>query len=178
MSQDRPANPNRYIIENDAEGNSFFTTALPASLEVGSSLGGGHQRLAYQTEQSPALLSNNTDLEHYKSALQTQVPLVTPGGGANVWYNDIPPGAESSPMHRTVSFDIVILLQGEVELTLSNNETRILKPSDMVIQRSTLHKWRNASKTQWARMVAIVSECLPYVTEKGEALGAYFPSDK
>ena len=138
-------------------------------------LGGGLQRLGYQTEQSPVSLSSNNDLERYKTALHTQVPLVTPGGGANVWYNDIPPDAES-PMHRSVSLDIIILLIGEVELTLSNDETRTIKSGDLVIQRSTLHKWRNPSKTQWARMVGIISECQPYVTKKGEALGAYFPS--
>ena len=176
MANNRLPNPNRYITDNYADGNSFFSTGLPASVEVGGDLGGALQRLGYQTEQSPVSLSSNNDLERYKTALQTQFPLVTPGGGANVWYNDIPPDAESSPMHRTVSLDIVILLMGEVELTLSNDETRTIKPGDMVIQRSTLHKWRNPSKTQWARMVAIVSECQPYVTEKGEALGAYFPS--
>ncbi|KAF2234822.1 hypothetical protein EV356DRAFT_501045 [Viridothelium virens] len=177
MANDRLPNPNRYIIENDADGNSFFSTALPAPVEVRSEIGGALQRLSYQTEQSPVSLSGNNDLERYKTALQTQSSLVTPGGGANVWYNDIPPNAESSPMHRTVTFDIVIVVTGEVELTLSNDETRVIKPGDMVIQRSTLHKWRNPSKTQWARMVAIVSECQPYVTEKGEALGAYFSSN-
>ncbi|KAL9094328.1 MAG: hypothetical protein Q9165_003469 [Trypethelium subeluteriae] len=176
MTNNRPPNPNRYITENDADGNSFFSTGLPASVEVGSEIGGALQRLGYQTEQPPVSLSSNSDLERYKAALQTQSRLVIPGGGANVWYNDIPPDAESSPMHRTVTFDIVILLMGEVELTLSNGEARTIKPGDMVIQRSTLHKWRNPSKTQWARMVAIVSECQPYVTEKGETLGAYFSS--
>ena len=175
MANNRLLNPNRYITDNDADGNSFFSTGLPVSVEVGADLGGGLQRLGYQTEQSPVSLSSNNDLERYKTALQTQVPLVTPGGGANVWYNDIPPDAES-PMHRNVSLDIIIVLIGEVELTLSNDETRTIKPGDMVIQRSTLHKWRNPSKTQWARMVGIISECQPYVTEKGEALGAYFPS--
>ena len=176
MANNRLPNPNRYITDNDASGNSFFFTGLPVSMDVGGDRGGGLQRLGYQTERPPVSLSCNDDLERYKTALQSQVPLVTPGGGAKVWYNDIPPDTESSPMHRTVSLDIVILLVGEVELTLSNNETRTIKPGDMVIQRSTLHKWRNPSKTQWARMVAIVSDCRPYVTEKGEALGAYFPS--
>ncbi|CAF9922309.1 hypothetical protein IMSHALPRED_005654 [Imshaugia aleurites] len=157
MANNRLPNPNRYITDNDADGSSFFSTRIPASVE------------------SPVSLSSNNDLERYQTALQTQVPLVTPAGGANVWYNDIPPDAESSLMHRTVSLDIVVLLIGQVQLPLSNNETRTIKPGDMVIQRSTLHKWRNPSKTQWARMVAIVSECQPYVTENGEALGAYFP---
>lgn len=151
-------NPNRYITDNDADGNSFFSTDLPASVEVGSNLGGGFQRLGYQTEQPPVSLKK--DLEVYKSALQTKAPLFVPGGGANVWYNDIPPGAES-PMHRTVTFDIIIIVVGEVELTLSNDETRTVKPGDMVIQRATMHKWRNPSKTQWARMIGIVSECQP-----------------
>lgn len=77
-----------------------------------------------------------------------------------MWYNDIPPGAES-PMHQTVTFDIIIVVLGEVELTLSNDETRTVKPGDMVIQRATMHKWRNPSKTHWARMIGIVSECQP-----------------
>lgn len=175
MANNRLPNPNRYITDNDADGNSFFSTELPPSMEVKSELGSGLQRFGYQTSHPPISLSSNDDLSRYKTALQTRVPLVTPGGGANVWYNDVAPGAES-PMHRTVSLDIVILLMGEIELTMSNDETRTLKPGDVVIQRSTLHKWRNPSKTQWARIVAIVSECQPYVTEKGEALGTYFPS--
>lgn len=64
-------------------------------------------------------------------------------------------------MHRTVTFDIIIVVMGEVELTLSNDETRTIKPGDMVIQRSTLHKWRNPSETEWTRMVGIISECQP-----------------
>lgn len=51
-------------------------------MEVGSELGGGFQRLSYQTEQPPISLRNKHDIERYKAALQTQVPLVTPGGGA------------------------------------------------------------------------------------------------
>ncbi|KAJ5772591.1 hypothetical protein N7520_003120 [Penicillium odoratum] len=155
----RLPNPNRYITENDADGNSFFSTDVATSLEVGSELGGGFQRLGYQTEQSPVSLNGKRDIELYKTAMQTQVPLFIPGGGANVWYNDIPPNA-GSPMHRTVSLDIIILVVGEVELTLSN-ETRTIKQGDIVIQRSTLHKWRNPSKTQWARMIGIISECQP-----------------
>lgn len=175
MGNDLPPNPSRFIIDNDAEGNSFFSATLPEPLSVKSELGGGLQRLGYQTDRSPVVLSGNEDLDGYKNSLQRHVPLVTPGGGANVWYNDLPPEAEGT-MHRTVSFDIVIVVMGQFELTLSNDDTRTVKVGDMVIQRSTLHKWRNPSKTQWARMVAIVSECQPYVTEKGETLSTYIPS--
>ncbi|CAL5868315.1 uncharacterized protein PFLUO_LOCUS2539 [Penicillium psychrofluorescens] len=162
MANNRLPNPNRYITDSDVDGNSFFSTDLPASVEAGSELGGGVQRLVYQTEPPPVSLSGKNDLERYKTALQSKAPLVSPvppGGGTNVWYNDIPPGGES-PMHRTVSLDFIIVLIGEVELTLSN-ETRMIKSGDMVVQRSSLHKWRNPSETQWARVVGIVSECQP-----------------
>ena len=73
MANNRLPNPNRYITDNDADGNSFFSTGLPASVEVGGDLGGALQRLGYQTEQSPVSLSSNNDLERYKTALWTKV---------------------------------------------------------------------------------------------------------
>ena len=89
-----------------------------------------------------------------------------------VWYIDVPPSS-SSPMHRTVSFDIVPLV-GENELALSTGETRVLSPGDMTIQRSTMHEWRNASETEWTRMLGVMAECVPVAF--GEmTLGPVFP---
>ncbi|GFF43437.1 hypothetical protein IFM61606_07864 [Aspergillus udagawae] len=166
-------NPRRYITDNDGEGNSFFSNTLNESLSVVKDLGGALTRLGYTTDKPPVVLTNGTDLKLYEASLNELHPLVTQGGGANVWYIDTPPDSES-PMHRTVSLDFVIQIAGEIELTLSSGETRIIKPGDLTIQRSTLHKWRNPSKTQWSRMVGVMSECQPVVTKNG-ALGAEFP---
>jgi quercetin dioxygenase-like cupin family protein len=77
-------------------------------------------------------------------------------------------------MHRTVSLDVVVVTVGEVELTLSNGDSRLVNAGDVVIQRSTLHKWRNTSESEWARMIGIMSECQPVVTEEAGVLKEEF----
>jgi len=58
-------------------------------------------------------------------------------------------------MHRTQTLDHVIVLEGEMELTLDGGETRLVKAGEIVLQRSCWHSWRNPSKTKGARMYAI-----------------------
>ena len=72
-------------------------------------------------------------------------------------------------MHRTVSLDYGIVIEGEVELVLDSGETRSLKPGDIAVQRSTMHAWRNVSKN-WSRMVFVLLPCLP-VEVGGKTLG-------
>ena len=159
--QDAPLpDPNRHITDNDAEGKSFFSAALPTAVPVAKDLGGALQRFAYTTPRGPGLLTEQADLKTYQFSLQNLPPLVPPGGGAVVWYIDTPPDS-ASPLHRTVSLDLVIQVAGEIELTLESGETRIMKPGDMTVQRSTLHAWRNKSTTKWSRMVAVMTECQP-----------------
>lgn len=164
--------PDRHITDNDADGKSFFSTAVPTSVPVVRDLGGALQRLAYLAPRGPAVLTHQADLETYTESLQELPPLVPSGGGAIVWYIDMPPDS-ASPMHRTVSLDLVIQIEGEVELSLESGETRTIKPGDLTIQRSTLHAWRNKSKTKWSRMIGIMAECQP--VQVGEKkLGAEF----
>jgi quercetin dioxygenase-like cupin family protein len=72
----------------------------------------------------------------------------------------MPPGAVS-PMHRTVSLDYGVVLEGEMELVLDSGETRLLKRGDLAVQRGTLHAWRNTNKTEWARMLYFLQESEP-----------------
>ncbi|EHY52107.1 hypothetical protein HRR83_003329 [Exophiala dermatitidis] len=169
--------PSRHITDNDAQGKSFFSKALPTALPVVRDLGGGTlTRLGYIAPKAPATLTDQADLKAYQASFNKDnlPPLVPPGGGAVVWYIDTPPGA-CSPMHRTVSLDIVVQIAGEIELTLDSGETRLMKAGDLTIQRSTMHKWRNPSETQWSRMLAVMAECEPVVVG-GKMLGEEFPS--
>lgn len=174
MSSQPLPNPNRVITANDEHGNSFFSQAVNESLPVVNDLGGALMRLGYTTERPPVLLTNETDLKRYETTADDLPLLVTQGGGANVWYVDTPPECES-PMHRTVSLDFVIQIVGEIELELSTGECRTLKPGDLTVQRSTLHKWRNPSKTHWSRMLGVMSACQPVETKNG-TLGSEFPN--
>ena len=166
--------PNRHITDNDTDGKSFFSTALPTAVPVAKDLGGALQRFAYIAPRGPGLLTEQADLKTYQSSLQILPPLVPPGGGGVVWYIDTPPDS-ASPLHRTVSLDLVVQVAGEIELTLESGETRNMKPGDITVQRSTLHAWRNKSTTKWSRMVAVMAECQPVqVGEK--TLGVDFPN--
>lgn len=61
-------------------------------------------------------------------------------------------------MHRTVSLDYGVVLEGEVELVLDSGEVRLMKRGDVAIQRGTNHAWRNPSETKWSRMMYVLQE--------------------
>ena len=73
-------------------------------------------------------------------------------------------------MHRTVSLDYGVVLEGEIELTLDSGDSRVMKRGDISVQRGTEHKWRNMSRTEWGRMLFVSQEAKP-VEVNGKALG-------
>ena len=73
-------------------------------------------------------------------------------------------------MHRTVSLDYGIVLEGEVELVLDSGEVRAMKAGDVAIQRGTNHAWRNMSDSKWARMIYILQPSTP-LEVAGKLLG-------
>ncbi|RWA14551.1 hypothetical protein EKO27_g617 [Xylaria grammica] len=163
-------NPTRVITTMNLEdGVSSFDSSFDESLRVIQNLGGALFRLAYTSDQAPQAL-NGSDLDTYGGYRKNVPHLVTPGGGANVWYIDTPPGAES-PLHRTVSLDFVIVVEGELQLILDSGEMRVLKPGDLVIQRGTTHQWKNVSKDKWVRMIGVMAAIQPIALNDGTKLG-------
>jgi quercetin dioxygenase-like cupin family protein len=82
-------------------------------------------------------------------------------GGTVLRMVDMPPGA-TSPMHRTVSLDYGVVLEGEVELILDNGESRTMRRGDLSVQRGTIHAWKNVTgEGRWARMLYILQESKP-----------------
>ena len=55
---------------------------------------------------------------------------------------DYAPGVES-PLHRAMSLDYGVVLEGVFELQLDSGETKIMREGDVSIQRATSHKWKN-----------------------------------
>ncbi|TPX12169.1 uncharacterized protein E0L32_007055 [Thyridium curvatum] len=173
-STPRLPNPRRVITDTNPDtGLAGFSTAQDESLGVTNDLGGSLFRLGYVADRAPQAL-DGADLAAYGDHLQTKPPLFNPGDGATVWYVDTAPGG-TSPMHRTVSLDVVVLLEGEIELTLDSGEKRLLRPGDMTVQRATMHAWRNPSADKWARMVAVMAESQPVKLSDGRELGTHFP---
>jgi hypothetical protein len=73
---------------------------------------------------------------------------------------DFGPGVES-PMHRALSIDYGIVLEGEFQIELDSGETRIMKQGDVSVQRATAHKWKNITGggTEPGRMMYILLDC-------------------
>jgi mannose-6-phosphate isomerase-like protein (cupin superfamily) len=51
--------------------------------------------------------------------------------------------AENYGMHQTPTIDFITVISGEVDLRLDDKQEVHLKPGDCVIQRGTMHSWRN-----------------------------------
>ena len=73
---------------------------------------------------------------------------------------DMLPGG-SSPMHRTNSIDYGIILSGEVELELDDGVVTTAGLGDIIVQRGTMHLWRNRSATENCRIVFVLIEATP-----------------
>lgn len=87
----------------------------------------------------------------------TDAPALEPAlGGSSFHFVTLPPtprGAKPG-WHRTETLDYNILMGGELVLMLDEGETK-LYPGDVVIQRNTLHAWRNDT-TQPVYWVAVL----------------------
>ena len=94
-------------------------------------------------------------------------------GGSVIRVVDMHPGGVS-PMHRTNSIDYGIVLSGALELELDDGAKTLLGPGDIVVQRGTMHLWRNPSDSETCRIVFVLTEATP-VKVNGEPLPELHP---
>ncbi|KAH6707540.1 hypothetical protein DL95DRAFT_384445 [Leptodontidium sp. 2 PMI_412] len=144
-----------HITVNAKDGtSSFFPPAAAPSQPLGPS---AQMTYLYSTPASFDL-STSGDLTYHQSA-PTSPPLRSfpPTGATGAVIMDYAPNLEGAEgfMHRTQTVDYVCVLEGELELTLDGGEKKLLKKGEIVLQRAAMHSWRNASKTEPARMIAI-----------------------
>jgi hypothetical protein len=76
-----------------------------------------------------------------------------------------------SPMHRAISIDYGIVVEGEFRITLDSGESRIMRQGDVSVQRATAHMWQNitGNGTLPGRMMWILLDC-NHVVINGEKL--------
>jgi quercetin dioxygenase-like cupin family protein len=156
----------RFITTHNSEGKAVFSSAIPEQAAFQVLPDGAGFFLGYATSTFPVELSSDTDIQNYSSYL-SNLPGITIPGGTVMRVVNMLPGA-TSPMHRTVSLDYGVVIEGEVELVLDSGETRRMGPGDMAVQRGTNHAWRNMSETKWARMLYVLQEARPIVVEGRE----------
>jgi len=122
--------------------------------------------LLWATETVPADNNDETDGRLRDAGLTLEA-------GSVIRVVDMMPGG-ASPMHRTNSIDYGIILSGEVELELDDGATTLLGPGDVVVQRGTIHLWRNRSATDICRIVFVLTEAVAY-RHNGRALAEVKP---
>ena len=158
----------RFITDHNDESKAIFNTENKETLEWQNVGGIKNFALGYATNNFPVKLDGSDDLRKYEQYLQNKPGIVIPGGTV-LRYVDLAPGTVS-PMHRTVSLDYGVVLEGQIECLLDSGDSRIMNRGDVAIQRATAHEWRNTSKTEWARLMFVLQESQP-VSIGGKALG-------
>ncbi|KAJ7103566.1 hypothetical protein B0H15DRAFT_919302 [Mycena belliarum] len=82
--------------------------------------------------------------------------------GTNLRCTDLAPGART-PMPVRITLIWSYLVEGELVLIMDDgSETHLKNPGDTVIQRGTMHAWRNPS-TRWARWMCAVVAAEPAI---------------
>jgi quercetin dioxygenase-like cupin family protein len=101
-----------------------------------------------------------------------QVGLSLPGGTV-LRVVDMLPGRRSA-MHRTNTLDYGFVISGVIELELDHGAVTRLEPGAVIVQRGTIHAWRNPSADTPARVAFVLLDAKP-ATVRGEPLPAILP---
>ncbi|KAM0415975.1 hypothetical protein ACHAPT_013074 [Fusarium lateritium] len=146
-----------FITTHDKSNKSVFSTIIPENRHV-VTFPGAELQMLYSGHSYPPHPSGDTDIEQYAQDREKGFPggELTPTPGFLASIVSFPPGHQSGgPMHRSLTLDIIIVLEGEVECVLDSGETRVLRRGDSITQRGTMHQWKNVSDNEgWLRFVA------------------------
>jgi quercetin dioxygenase-like cupin family protein len=129
--------PRRIVTGHDASGKSVVLSDAPAPKSTDIGTAAFHE--IWLTAETPAPIAA-TEPEPTDRPLR--VP--PPADGVGVRFTEMAPGAES-PMHRTETVDVGVVLDGETWLLLDDGSETLVTVGDAVVQRGTNHAWANRS---------------------------------
>lgn len=127
----------RIVTGHDRSGKSVVLsdTPSPKTTELGTAA--FHE--IWVTDQMPAPIAAT---EPEPTDRPIRVP--PPANGVMIRFTDMAAGAES-PMHRTETVDVGVVLEGEIWLLLDDGSETRVGVGDVVVQRGTNHAWANRS---------------------------------
>lgn len=156
MSETRSPPVRRIVTGHDKAGRAIFKSDDLLPVEPIPS-GDAAFSLVWTTATVPADNNDETDGRSRDAGL-------TLNQGSVIRIVDMLPGG-TSPMHRTNSIDYGIVLSGEVELELDDGAVTTAGPGDIIVQRGTMHLWRNRSATENCRIVFVLIEAEPVLVD-------------
>lgn len=150
--------PTAFLTGHDSTGKAILHDARPLAWHKydNEQMTMG---VAYTTSFPPDLNSDADVTAHDEkmTASGGKLGLVS-GGGTVLRYVDFAPKYECM-MHRTQSVDYGIVLEGNVVSILDDGKEVKMGRGDVMVQRATMHAWRNDSETEWARMIFCLQDC-------------------
>lgn len=162
------APPKRFITTHRDDGKAVFEERFGDETDMLTMPDGIAFGLDYTTKGVPISMDKDEDLDVYDQYLKNP-PGLSISGGAVLRHVDIPPSMECT-MHRTVSLDYGIVLEGQVDLLLDSGEQRTMKVGDVAVQRGTMHQWINRDPNKYCRMIFVLVDSKPLVIS-GKKLG-------
>ncbi|PQE04791.1 hypothetical protein CJF30_00004564 [Rutstroemia sp. NJR-2017a BBW] len=152
-------NNQRLITTTNAEGKAILEPSIspnPTWQPIGEDM---NFFLGFSTRKFPVSLSTDpssnlpADLTVYNKDYASP-PGLSISTGTVLRFVDFAPGV-ACPMHKTVSLDYGVVIEGSLELELDSGE-----------KWATNHAWRNVSgEGKWARMMFVLT-----AAEKGEGV--------
>jgi quercetin dioxygenase-like cupin family protein len=150
----------RIVTGHDETGRAVFTAddLLPVN-PIPS--GDAAFSLIWTTASVPA--DNNDDIDG-----RSRDAGLTLHQGSVIRIVDMLPGGVS-PFHRSSSIDYGIVVSGAVELELDDGAVTTARAGDIIVQRGTIHLWRNPSESDICRIAFVLIEASPRIVD-GEPL--------
>ena len=159
--------PTTYVTGHDSNGKAIIHSTRPVDFtDYDNDLLKMH--VAWTTSFPPDL-NNDKDVALHQSKVDSGKLGLVSGGGTVLRYVDFAPGY-TCMMHRTQSLDYGIVLEGSIESVLDSGETQLMQRGSVMVQRATMHAWRNPSDKEWARMIFVLQDCQPLFVA-GERFG-------
>lgn len=146
----------RIVTGHDAAGKAVFRSHDLLPVEPIPS-GDAAFSLVWTTATVPADNNDETDGREREAGL-------TLHQGSVIRIVDMVPGG-TSPFHRSSSIDYGIVLSGSVELELDDGAVTTAQAGDIIVQRGTIHLWRNPSPTETCRIVFVLIEAAPVLVD-------------
>ncbi len=150
----------RIVTGHNNDGTAIFTSDESYETIVIPS-GDAAMATIWSTATVPADCNDTTDGRIRETG-------TTLKGGSVIRVVDMLPNA-SSPLHRTNSIDYGIIISGKIELELDNQVFKTIEAGEIIVQRGTIHKWRNPSSDEICRIIFVLTEAKPFEVN-GKAL--------
>ncbi len=149
-------NIRRVVTGHDESGQAKVIIDSNATNERAGSAAGQCNTLMWCTDSMPCDMPLGENAEDMGARMLGTYP---PVNGTRFMIAEYPPG-NIPRMHRTETIDYIIVLDGEIEMELDNRETVTIRQGDVMIQRGTLHAWRNISQKP-CRMAFVLIDAKP-----------------